>query len=106
MKIIMENLQGTINNLRMMGVPISVKSYIYGENISVIHNTQRPKSTLKKKRNYIFYHAVRESVRMGDYLPGHVNTYNSCADLGINVFDGGKRRFHVSNLLYGIYDDL
>ena len=34
--------------LRMMGVPISGASYIYGDNISVIHNTSKPESTLKK----------------------------------------------------------
>ena len=54
MKIVMETIQGIIYKLMIMGVPISVPSYINGDNMSVIHNTQRPESTLKKKRNYIF----------------------------------------------------
>ena len=43
---------------------------------------------------------------MGDSLTKHVGTNDNCADLATNVLYGGKRRFHVSNLLYGIYDDL
>jgi hypothetical protein len=46
--------------LRMMGIPISGPSYVYGDNMSVIHNTQRPEFTLKKKSNFVCYHAVRE----------------------------------------------
>eukprot|EP00804_Cyclotella_cryptica_P015125 CCRYP_000688-RA/>CCRYP_000688-RA protein AED:0.22 eAED:0.24 QI:0/0/0/0.8/1/1/5/0/1053 len=45
----MERLRGLRYKLRMMGVSISGPSYIYGDNMSVIHNTQRPESTLKKR---------------------------------------------------------
>ena len=68
MKIVMETLRGISYKLRMMGVLISIPSYIYGYNMLVIHNTQRLKSTLKKKSKYIFYHAVCESVLMGESL--------------------------------------
>ena len=43
----MEHLRGLRYKLRMMGVPLSEPSYIYGENMSVIHNKQRPGSTFK-----------------------------------------------------------
>jgi hypothetical protein len=46
------------------GVSISGPSYIYGDNTSVIHNTQWPKSTLKKKSNSVCYHTVHESEAM------------------------------------------
>jgi hypothetical protein len=49
MKLGMEALQGIRYKLRMMGVPIAGPTYIYGDSMSVIHNTQRAKSTLKKK---------------------------------------------------------
>ena len=65
MKSGMEHLRGLRYKLRIMGVPLSGPSYIYGDNMSVIHNTQRPESTLKKKNNSIFYHALREAVAMG-----------------------------------------
>ena len=86
----------------MMGVPISGPSYIYRYNMLVIYNNQQPDSTLRKKRNYICYHAVHESVSMGDSLTRHVGTNKNCADLATKVFYGGKRRFHVSNLLFDI----
>ena len=88
-----------------MGVPISGPPYIYGDNMSVIHNTQRPESTLKKKSNSICYHAVCESAVMGYFLTARVGTNKNCADLATKVLYGGKRRFYVSNLLYNIYDD-
>ena len=89
-----------------MGVLVSIPSYIYGYNMLVIHNTQNHESNLKKKSKYIFYHAVRESVLMGESLTGHVETNKNCADLATKVLYGGNPRFHVSNLLYNIYDDL
>ena len=53
MNIFVEILLRRRYKLRMTGVPISGTSYIYGDNMSVIHNTQRPESILKKKRNSI-----------------------------------------------------
>jgi hypothetical protein len=43
----------------MMGVTIDGPTYVYGNNMSVVHNKQRPESVLKKKSNAICYHAVR-----------------------------------------------
>jgi hypothetical protein len=73
--------------------------------MSVIHNTQRPESTLKKKNNSIVYHAVRESVAMGESLTGHVRTNDNVADLATKVLSGKKRRGMVNKLLYNVYDD-
>ncbi len=53
MKIGMESLRGLRYKLRMMGVGISGPLYIYGDNMLVIHNTQRLESMLKKKINSI-----------------------------------------------------
>ena len=90
----------------MIGAPISGPLYIYGDNMLVIHNTQRPESTLKNKSDYICYHDVCESVAMGESLTGNVGANENCADLATEVLYDGKRRFHVSNLLYEICDDL
>ena len=49
MKNWMETLCGLRYKLQMMGVLISGPSFIYGDSRSVVHNTQRPESTLKKK---------------------------------------------------------
>jgi hypothetical protein len=88
-----------------MGVGISVPSYIYVNNMLVIHNTQRPESMLKKKSNSIHYHTVRESVAMGESLTGHIGTNENVGNIATKVLYGQKRRYMVSQLLYDIYDD-
>ena len=101
----MERLCGLQYKLRMMGVSISGPSYIYGDNMSVIHNTQRPESTLKKKSHSLCYHAARESVAMGESLTGHIATDKNVADLLTKVLYGQKRKRIVGEILYDIYDD-
>ena len=66
MKVGMEKLQILRYKLRMMGISLSGPLLIYGYNMSVIHNTNRPESTLRKRRNSIYYYAIRESVEMGE----------------------------------------
>jgi hypothetical protein len=105
MKIGMESLRGLQYKLRMMGVGISGPSYIYGDNMSVIPNTQQPESMLKKKSNSICYHAVQESVAMGKSLTGHIGTNENVGNLAWKVLYGQKRWYMVSKLLYDIYDE-
>ena len=99
MKQGMETLRGIRYKLRMMGVPLSGPSYIYGDNMSVVHNTQRPKSTLKKKSNSACYHAVREAVAMGECLVGHVSTHDNLADICTKLIPGGQKRDHLVGLI-------
>jgi hypothetical protein len=105
MKVGMESLRGLGYKLCMMDVGISGPSYIYGDNMSVIHNTQRPESTLKKKNNAICYHAVRKSVAMGESLTGQIGTDENVGDLATKVLYGQKWQYMVSQLLYDIYDN-
>ena len=104
MKTGMEELRGLRYKLRMMGVPVSGPSYIYGNNMSVIYNTQRPESTLKKKHNSICYHAIRESVAMGESLTSHIPTQWNLADLLTKILYGMKRKGMVEGILYDVYD--
>ena len=67
--------------------------------MSVIHNTQRPESTLKKKSNSIAYHACRESVAIGESLTGHIPTLLNPADLCTKVLSGGIKRDRVIDLI-------
>ena len=102
----MEVVRGLQYKLRMMGVPLSGPTYAYGDNMSVIHNTQRPESMLKKKSNSICYHSIRESVAMGETLTGHVRTHENVADIATKVLHAGqKRNYLVSQLLYDIADE-
>ena len=104
MKHGVETLRGLRYKLRMMGVPISGPTFVYGDNMSVIYKTSRPASTLKKKSNSICYHAVREAVAMGECLTTHCKTNENHADLLTKVLYGSKRRNVVGRILSDIYD--
>ena len=88
----------------MMGVPLSGCSYVYGYNMSVIHNTQQPESTLRNESNSICYHAVRESVAVGETKTTHISTHDNGSDPLTKVLYGTKRKKFVDEVLYDIYD--
>ena len=74
-------LRGIRYILRMMGVPLTGPTYVYGDNMSVIYNTSRSELTLKKKSNSICYHAVREAVASGECLTMHCKTGDDYSDM-------------------------
>ncbi len=88
-----------------MGVGIAGPLYIYGDNMSMIHKTQKLESMLKKKSNLICYHAVRKSVAMGESLTGHIRTNENVGGLATKILYGQKWRYMVLQLLYDMYDD-
>ena len=103
MKSGMEHLRGLRYKLCMMGVPLAGPSYIYGDNMSVIHNTQRPESTLKNKNNSICYHALREAVAMGECFTTHIPTKENLSDMMPKVLYGSKKRGLVKGLMYDCF---
>ena len=104
MKTGVEALRGIRYKLRMMGVPLTGPTYIYGDNISFIYNTSRPELTLKKKINSICYHAVREAIASGECLTTHYKTEDNYSDMTTKVLYGKKKQDNVSRILYDIWD--
>jgi hypothetical protein len=101
MKVATERLKGLRYKLRMMGVPLSGPSYLFGDNQSVISNTTAPESQLKKKSNSIAYHCVRESVASGELLTAYENTEANVSDIMTKCLSGGERRTKlVRRVLY------
>jgi hypothetical protein len=105
MKHGIEKLQELQDKLRMMGIPLTGPSFIYADNKSQVTNSTRPESTLKKKCNSICYHAVQESVAMGESLITHIDCEDNLSDLMTKVTRGSKCCQLVGNILYDIYDD-
>ena len=105
MKHGIEKLQGLCYKLCMMGIPLTGPSYIFADNKSQVTNATIPESTLKKKCNSICYHAVQESVVMGESLIAHINPDDNLSDLMTKVTRSSKCRRLVGNILYDIYDD-
>ena len=106
MKHGVETLRGIRYKLCMMGMPLDGPSYIYGDNMSVINNTQKPESVLKKKSNSICYHAIHEAVAMGEILTTHIATGENVADLATKVIMNRPKRDHlIGKLLFDICKD-
>ena len=72
--------------------------------MSVINNTSKPESVLKKKSNSICYHFVREAVAAKECVTSHIPTGKNVADLLTKVLNGIKRRNLVGAVLADIYD--
>ena len=106
LKYSIERIRGLRYKLRMMGVQISGPTDVYGDNMSVIKNTERPGSTLKKKSNSICYHASRELVAMDESRMAHISTNESPADIASKIVGGGRKRTYlVGKLMHDIKDD-
>ena len=105
MKVAMEASRSIRHKLRMMGIEITGPTYTYGDNMSVIHNTQRPESVLKKKSNSVCYHAVRESVAMDEMRTSHIRSEFNAADICTKVITvKSKRDSLIKLLLYYLAD--
>jgi hypothetical protein len=94
-----ETCRGLRYKLRMMDVSLSGPTYVYGDNISVVQNTQRSESVLKKKSNSICYHPVRESAAMVESIIGHVPSVDNPADIYTKVVPGGQKQNHLIHLI-------
>ena len=51
----------------MMGIPVEGPAFVFGDNQSVLANTSKPHSVLKKKSSLIAYHFVREGVAKNEW---------------------------------------
>ena len=51
---------------------------------------------LRKKSNSICYHAIRESVAMGENLTGNISTHENPADVATKDLPGGQKRNYLN----------
>ena len=86
--------------LRMMGIPINGKSWLFGENQSVITSSTIPKSTLNKRHNALSYHRVRECIAMGIINLLHVDGKNNPSDVLTKFLPYNKLRPLIQPLLF------
>ena len=87
--------------LRSFGIPVVEPTRILGDNMSVIHNTSKHESTLKKKANSVCYHYIREAVAADECRTGHVSTHENPADVATKPLPAGEKRdYLVGKLLH------
>jgi hypothetical protein len=99
MKNGIETCCGLRYKLRMMGMDLSGPTYVYGDKMYVVHNTQQPESVLKKKSNSVCYHAIRDYAAMGESIIGHVPYVDNPYYIYSKVVPGGQKRNHLIRLL-------
>ena len=92
MKQCCEYIRGLRYKLRMMGIPVDLPTYVFGDNQSVLANTSHPHSSLKKKSSSIAYHFVREGVAKLEWCTTYLNTHFNPADLLTKSLSGGEKR--------------
>jgi hypothetical protein len=95
-----ELIKGLRYKLRMMGVPLDGPTNVRCDNMSVVYNTSRPESTLKKKSNSIAYHFVRENVANETIRVAYESTMSNLADCLTKAQSGPARQSIVSKILW------
>jgi Reverse transcriptase (RNA-dependent DNA polymerase) len=65
------------NTLRYLGVPVRNKSYMFGDNKSVVDSSMQIHAKLHKRHNMLSFHRVREAIASGMlgfyHIPGDTN---------------------------------
>jgi Reverse transcriptase (RNA-dependent DNA polymerase). len=92
MKQCCEYIRGLRYKLRMMGIPVGSPTFVFGDNQSVLANTTRPHSILRKKSASIAYHFVREGVAKDEWRTTYLNTHLNPSDLMTKSLPGGEKR--------------
>ena len=77
--------------LWMMGVPLDGPANCRMDNKSVVTNSTKPESVLKKKFHSIAYHYIREAVASGMSRIAWEPTESNLAD-ALTKFQGGTQR--------------
>jgi len=92
MKTCCEYLRGLRYKLRMMGIPVETPAYVFGDNQSVLTNSSKPHSVLKKKSSSIAYHFVREGVAKNEWRTTYLNTHLNPSDMCTKSLPSGEKR--------------
>ncbi|KAL7580569.1 hypothetical protein ACA910_003691 [Epithemia clementina (nom. ined.)] len=80
-KTAVEQIMDLRTTLRYLGVPIQEKTYMFGDNKSVITSGTLPHSLLNKRHNALAYHRVREAVAANIIGFYWIDSKNNQADI-------------------------
>ncbi len=80
MKQATEYVRGLRYKLRIMSIPVDEPSFVFGDNPSILANTSRPESQLKKKTQSIVYHHVCKGCAKDKWRTTYINTHENVAD--------------------------
>ena len=69
------------NTLRYLGVPLLSRSYMFGDNESVVNGATLPHAKLNKRHNFLSFHRVREAMSAGWISFYHMKGTSNPADI-------------------------
>ena len=82
----------------MLGITGELPTYIFGDNQSVLVNSSKPHSSLKKKLSSTAFHFVREGAAKDGWRVAYFNTNYNPADMATKSLDGGEKNL-ISHLI-------
>ena len=104
MKTATEYVRGLRYKLCQMGIPINGPTFVYGDNKSVLVNSSKPDSVLRKKNNSVAYHHVREGSARDEWRVAYINTDDNQSDLMTKCLPfSEKRKKYCHSFLYWLY---
>ena len=80
-RITTDNIVELRYSLRMLGVPMTGASYMFGDNQAVVNSSMIPEYNLKKRHNALSYHHVCEAVAAGIIKYYHIDGNKNPADV-------------------------
>lgn len=69
------------NTLRYLGVPIRGRSWMFGDNESVVNSSVQPHAKLHKRHTALSFHRVREAIASGTLWFSHIPGDSNPADI-------------------------
>jgi len=100
LKTAIEMIEGLRYKLRMMGIEVDGSTDVFCDNESVVKNSTRPESALKKKHNAISYHRVREAQAAGIVRIAHEDGDTNLADLLTKCLAAPRLKELISHVLW------
>lgn len=91
--------------LRMLGVPLKDKAFVYGDNLSVIINGSRPESVLKKKTHACYFHFIRELCAASLMSLHKIDSKENRSDALTKSLAGGPFYHLMKSLLFSKSDN-
>ena len=104
MKSCCEYVCGLWYKLRILGIPMELPTYIFGDNQYVLVNSSKPHPSLNKKLSSIAFHFIREGYAKYEWRVAYLNTNYNPADMATKSLDGSEKRSRfASYLLHYVY---
>jgi hypothetical protein len=104
-KTAVEMVEGLRYKLRMMGIQLDGPTNVLCDNKSVVKNSTKLESTLKKKHNAIAYHQVREAQAPGIVRIAKEDGETNLADVLTKCLPGPRLRGLCSRALWYNYQN-